>query len=218
MQSGAWFLDDSLLVLPFENGFVFERSLQAQRRRFQKWLPTSFKLGLFTGLRLDELVHIKYSDIVEVDGYLILESINQKANNLIKDKKNKRIKRVPVTPELLKVLNEECDYDLHKNTDKYIIAPEMDGRSTVDGIITKGFTHFKRLAGIDNSKCFKELRTTYISALQNEFGDIILTSTVSDHSNKEVVKKHYLAQINAAKRCSNFSVFSNFQVSVNQRF
>ncbi len=65
----------------------------------------------------------------------------------------------------------------------------------------------KRVAGIDESKCFKELRTKYISRLQDEFGDINLTTTISDHSNKEVVKKHYIAQIYAAKKCSNLRIF-----------
>jgi len=83
----------------------------------------------------------------------------------------------------------------------------MEIRTTVNSIITKGFTHFKRLADIDDSKCFKELRTTYISALQDEFGDINLTTTISDHSSKEVAKKHYIAQINAVKKCANFRIF-----------
>jgi integrase len=191
-----------LAVTKIENGYDPIR----RRSRYREWLPTSFKLGLFTGLRLDELVHIKFCDIVEVNGDLILESDNEKANKLIKRNSNKRIKRLPVIPELLKVLNEECDFELNKNADRFIIAPEM-GRSTVNGIITKGFTHFKRLADIDDSKCFKELRTTYISALQDQYGDIIHTSTISDHSNKEVLRKHYLAQINAVKKCANFRIF-----------
>lgn len=192
-----------LAVTKKENGYDPKR----KRNRFREWLPITFKLGLFTGLRLDELVQIKYSNIVEVDGFLILESINQKASKLIQDKKNKRIKRIPVIPELLKVLNEECDFELHKNTDKYVIDSESDGRSNVYSIITKGFTHFKRQAGIDSRKCFKELRTTFITRLQDEYGDLNLTIMISDHSNKEVVKKHYFDQINAVKKCSNLRIF-----------
>ena len=29
----------------------------------EDWLPTVFKLGAFSCLRLDELIHIKYTDI-----------------------------------------------------------------------------------------------------------------------------------------------------------
>jgi hypothetical protein len=73
--------------------------------------------------------------------------------------------------------------------DKYILAPELD-RNTVKGIITKGFTHFKRIAGIDENKYFKELRTTYISRHRAELGDRGLTAIISDHSNANVVDKH----------------------------
>jgi len=48
--------------------------------------------------------------------------------------------------------------------------------------------NLKQLAGIERGKCFKELRTTYLSALQVEYGDINLTSTVIVHSNKEVAR------------------------------
>lgn len=194
-----------LAVTKIENGYDAKR----KRSRFREWLPITFKLGIFTGLRLDELVHMKFSDIVEVDGDLVLESINQKASKLIDRKSNKRIKRLPVIPELLKVLNEECDFELNKNTDKFIIAPEMEKRNTVNSIITKGFTHFKRQAGIDSRKCFKELRTTFITRLHDEYGDLHLTLMISDHSNKEMARKHYLAQLNAVKKCSGFRVFPN---------
>jgi len=82
----------------------------------------------------------------------------------------------------------------------------MKRRPTVNSIITKGFTHFKRLAGIEDSKCFKELGTTNITRLQDKYCELNLTSTVSDYSNKKVIGKHYLAQINNVKKCSNFRI------------
>lgn len=89
-----------------------------------------------------------------------------------------------------------------RDLDKYILAPELD-RNTVKGIITKGFTHFKRIAGIDENKCFKELRTTYISRHRAKLGDRGLTAIISDHSNTNVVDKHYTAQIEAIKKSIN---------------
>ncbi len=140
------------------------------------------------------MVNLKYVDIIEEKGLSYLESSNRKANKLINGKNNKRIKRIPVIPELRQVLIEECNFGNNKGKDEYIIAPEL-GRQTVKDIITKGFTHFKRIAGIDESKCFKELRTTYISKHRTEFGDSGLTAIVSDHSNLKVVDKHYTAQM-----------------------
>lgn len=36
-----------------------------------------------------------------------------------------------------------------------------------------------------------------------------ILSRAVDHSNKEMLKKHYLAQINTVKKCSGFRVFPN---------
>ncbi|BBE17592.1 hypothetical protein AQPE_1748 [Aquipluma nitroreducens] len=188
--------------------------VKEKRNRFKEWLPTAFKLGAFTGLRLEELVNLKYKDITEIQGILVLQSINQKANKLIRSKDNSRIKRIPVIPELQQVLFDECHYINNKDMDEYILAPELD-RNTVKGIITKGFTHFKRIAGIDENKCFKELRTTYISRHRAELGDRGLTAIISDHSNANVVDKHYTAQIEAIKKSINFRVFSSDEVCVN---
>jgi hypothetical protein len=96
----------------------------------------------------------------------------------------------------------------------YIIANEL-GRTKVKDIISKGFTHFKRLTGIDETKCFKDLRTTYDSRHKAEYGDYGLTSLVSDHSNESVVDTHYTAKIEAAKKSINFRVFPKSETSVN---
>jgi len=45
--------------------------------------------------------------------------------------------------------------------------------------------------------------------MQMKYGDINLTGTVSDHSSEEVIRKHYLAQIEAAKKMQDLSLFSN---------
>ena len=177
-------------------------------------MPTAFKLGAFTGLRLDELAQIKYSDIKLKDGVWVLEAANNKANKLIGKKANRRYYLLPLIPELKKVLEDECGLEQHKGLDKYIIASEI-GRTTVKDIISKGFTHFKRLAGIDENKCFKDLRSTYESRHRAEFGDNGLTSIVSDHSNESVVDKHYTAKIEAAKKSINFRIFPENEHGVN---
>lgn len=197
-------------VTTYENGYDVDHD----RNRYRDWLPTAFKLGAFSCLRLDELVHMKYKDIVNIDGIWMLESMNRKANKLIDNKNRRRIKRIPVIPELYQILLEECDFGNKKGMDEYIIAPKLE-RQTVNSIISKGFTFFKRVAKIDENKCFKDLRTTYISRHRAEFGDLGLTATVSDHSNPKVVDKHYYAQIEAIKKSKDLRIFPAHEVCVN---
>lgn len=201
-----------LSVTTNENGYDEKH----ERNRYRDWLPMAFKLGIFSCLRLEELVNVKYKDIIyiETERVWILESDNRKANKLIVDKKNRRIKRIPVIQELHQILLEECDFENNMGKDEYIIAPKLE-RQTVKSLISKGFTHFKRKAEIDDEKCFKDLRTTYISRLRAEYGNLGLTATVSDHSNQEVVEKHYSAQIEAVKKSKDLRIFAEHEVCVN---
>ena len=195
-----------LSVTTIENGF----DNNEKRNRFREWLPTAFKLGLFSCLRLDELVHLKFKDIVTIEGVTVLEAANQKANKLIGEHggKKKRIKRIAVIQELHDVLINECEFEKNSAKDEYIIAPDVS-RSTARDIIGKGFTQFKRIAGIDEDKCFKDLRGTFMNKIHTQYGDIVLTTTVSDHSSKDVVRKHYLSQIEAAKKTKGLKIFRN---------
>ncbi len=186
-----------------ENGY----DAKTKKNRYREWLPTAFKLGLYSCLRLDELAHLKYCDIVETKEVTVIEIDNYKVNRIkgVTQEKDKRIKRVPLIEQMLTVLNEECDFQNNKGKDEFILAPSLL-RSTVNGIIGKGFTHFKRVAGIDNKKCFKDLRKTFINKMH--YGDIEGTCIVSDHSTPEVVNKHYLAQLEGAKKNKNLKIFS----------
>jgi len=74
------------------------------------------------------------------------------------------------------------------------------------------------VAGIDDRKCFKDLRKTYISRHRAEYGDNGLTSTISDHSNKSVVDKHYTAQIDAVRKSKDFKVFSEDELEDGKLF
>lgn len=158
---------------------------------------------------LHELVHFKYSDIKKKDDLLVLYADNIKANKLIGEKhsKNKRIKRIPVIEQMKNVLYEECGYEQYIESENYVIAPEFS-RVTVHNIIGKGFTHFQRLAGIDEQKCFKELRKTYMNESEKQFGRDP-TTFVSDHSNDAVVTKHYIDQMGAVKKTAGLKIFPN---------
>lgn len=68
---------------------------------------------------------------------------------------------------------------------------------------------------IDESQCFKELRTTYISKHRTEFGDTGQTAVISDHNNLKVVDKHYTAQMDAIKKSEKLSIFSDTEECVN---
>ena len=193
-----------LSVVTSANGY----NVNAKRNYYRSWLPIAFKFGMFTCLRLDELVHLKYSDIFNEDGIWLMKVENIKVNALLGETNdnNKRIVILPVIAELFKVLTEECDFDKNQGANRYIFEPEST-RSNVHSIIGKGFTHYKRIAKIEGDKSFKELRTTYTTKLGIKYGEKF-ASFVTDHSSNNVVDKHYMEKKAKAKVMCDFTVFS----------
>ncbi len=104
------------------------------------------------------------------------------------------------------------NYQFYHAEIQQIIQLELQ---TVKSIISKGFTFFKRETGIDENKCFKDLRTTYMSRHRAESGDLGLTATVCDHSNQKVMDKHYYAQIEAIKKSKDLRIFPAHEVCAN---
>lgn len=63
-------------------------------------------------------------------------------------------------------------YDNYKNTDRYLIgAEEKSSRSTLIDFVSKAFTHFWKLTGIEKNVQLKHLRKTYLTTLVEQFGD-----------------------------------------------
>jgi integrase len=194
-----------LSVVTHENGSDRKKKCNYYRQ----WLPTAFKIGTFTGLRLDEVVHLKFKDIFNDDGVWLLKVDNIKVNTLLglKSDRRKRSVVIAVIDELWEVLTNECNFHKYQGTDRYILSPEL-GRKTVHSIVSKGFTHYKRVAKINGKKSFKELRTTFATKLIAKYGEKY-TSFVTDHTGKDVVDKHYTDKKVKAKTMKDFSVFGN---------
>jgi|GEM_PF-6827631 len=83
--------------------------------------------------------------------------------------------------------------------------------------IPKGFTHVRRLAGIEEGKC-NELRSTCESRHRADYGAAGLISLVSDHRTQSVVDNRYTATIEAAMVRVKFRVFKEDEQGVNQGF
>lgn len=162
-----------------------------KKNRYRTYLIDSFKLGLHTGLRREELVSLRWSNIKfneSSNSYIIV------TNNLkVERMKNSsyKAKYIPVHKELYNIL-ESLGWDALKNSELYIIEPfRKVQQQTMMDAISKGFSHYYKLAYPNRpSKQFKCLRKTYLSYLERSVGDNI--TLLSSHSQKDVLERHYL--------------------------
>ena len=115
---------------------------KVRKNRFRPYLENAFKFALYTGLRREEVVMAKWSDIMysKKTGQLVLMARNLK----VERQRNADYdpKYVPVHDDLLGLLY-EIGFEENKGKNKFIIAPQRGSNPmTVMLTLTKGFTHY----------------------------------------------------------------------------
>ena len=156
---------------------------------YEPWLVNAFKLFLHVGGRREEVLNLRWSDIVEgPNGILFFQLRNFKVERMMK--REVASKFIPINSDLLGLLN-EMGYDQMKEKDvKLIDAEERYTMNTLMEKVSKAFTHFREVAEITTPYTLKHLRKTYLTWLFHSLGED--SNKVSSHSSMNVLEKHYI--------------------------
>lgn len=159
------------------------------KNMFRDYLKDAFRLFLLTGLRREEVVDLKWSDIY-FSGETYFFMIQNKKVEKNKNVKGEFYKYIPINADLLDLLN-ELGFEKHKKSNKFLICPERtDSSSTIMNNISKGFTFYKNKAGITKDISLKHLRKTYISWVNHAMGNN--TGILTSHATDAILNQHYL--------------------------
>ena len=179
-----------------------------RKSRFKPWLVNALKLALETGLRREEFMTLKFSNILldENGKPQFIEIENFKVNRIKGDDGTTGQKKiVPITEGLMSLIN-ELGYNDYKGAEMFLLgAEEKSSRITLIDFVSKAFTHFWKLTGIEKNIQLKHLRKTYLTSLVEQFGD--KAPLISNHSGIEVLKKHYVNDKQLIAASQSFSVF-----------
>lgn len=160
------------------------------KNMYKPYLKDGFYLFLLTGGRREEVVDLKWSDIYTLDSGVktfIVENLKVKR---IKKNAKKYIKYFPINAELEDYLN-IMGMDEMLGKDEYILFPKRDINSfTIMNDLSKGFSFYKKAAGITKDISLSNLRKTYISWHNKELG--VDTGLVTNSADRGVLKKHYI--------------------------
>src|SRR5690554_334064 len=164
---------------------------QRRKSRYRDYLIDAFKLGLYTGLRREELFSLKWSDVKrQENGKLLIVVQNLKVERITK--KEFRPKYILLHQDLHDFLI-SLELETKLGNDEFIIVPNRSvTMNTLKDCISRAFKHYFALAFPEEGEIlpFKSLRKTYLTYLSKYVGDDAIY--LSSHSSISTLEKHYL--------------------------
>lgn len=200
-----------LEIITPENGIKeYKKGIKPIRSLYRPWLKDAFKLALETGRRREEVINLKWKDIIESSGILYIETEDYKVNRIQNriTEEEKKYNYIPVTSSLT-ILLDELGYNVYKKTDKFILAPEIKNKRNkiMSDTLSRGFSHFYSQLNTGRQLTFKCLRKTYITSLEIFMGNGN-TKAITGHSDDKVIEKYYVDKREIAKASRGFNVFA----------
>jgi integrase len=182
-----------LNVISTENSMKIIGNQGHRKNMYRDYLKDAFKLLLFTGGRLEEIINLKWSNIIPIEhqGKTYFKFIYSDLKvNRIQKKSTEKQKSTMIHADLLDFLNTLGLNDKIGN-DEFIICPDRtrNVKNLIDQL-SKSFTHYRDLAGLRKEISIKHLRKTYITWINSMYND--RTFLLTGHSNNDIVKKYYV--------------------------
>lgn len=195
-----------------ENGIKdYKHGKKPIRNLYRSWLKDGIQLAMETGRRREEVINLRFSDILESESGEKLIKVEDYKTNRIQGRQTEEEKKyiyIPVTKSLNNLLL-ELGYEERKNSTNFILAPDIEVKRNkiMCDVLSRGFTHFYDRVGTGKKLSFKSLRKTYITNLSIFMGGN--AKAITGHSDDSVVERHYLNKQALANAAQNFEVFSS---------
>jgi len=183
-----------------------------KKNRYRSYTKHGIELCAYSGMRLEEVAILKYSDIhYDNEGnpeYILGTDLKfERAHNWDNTKEPKRV-FIPMSTDLLRLL-EKLDYKSNIGVDKYLIAGDVKiERKTLAKQLSHSFSYYRDLAGVDKSISIKHLRKTFLTELHIQTG---FTESMGYQKTNKVIIDNYIdkrAVVKAANK-KGISLYGN---------
>jgi len=195
-------------ITPEKGIHLYDSATKKHRNYYRPYLKDAFRLALYTGRRREEVITLKFNDIItDSEGNSVIKSEDYKTNRIQnRTEDSKKFNYIPVTKELHELLL-DLGWNNHKGSDAYILAPDVEIKrnKVLSDVLSRGFTHFYSQLETGRELTFKCLRKTFITNISIYMGGN--AKAITGHSDDAVIENHYLNKESVAKAANGFSVF-----------
>ncbi len=183
-----------------------------RKNMYRPYTRDAIELVAFTGMRIEESMILKYSDIVLDDDGKIHHLIGtdlkfDRAHNWNNSKEPKKV-MIPYSKELEALLI-RLNYKENLGADKYLIAgDEKILRKTIADQLSDSFTFYKKKAGISSKITLKHMRKTFLTKLHTKTGFV---ESMGYQRSAKVTLGNYIDKAEVVKKVNEmgFSFFGD---------
>ena len=183
-----------------------------RKNMYRPYTRDAIELVAFTGMRIEESMILKYSDIVLDDDGKIHHLIGtdlkfDRAHNWNNTKEPKKV-LIPCTKELESLLI-RLNYKNNLGADKYLIAGDVNiKRKTIADQLSDSFTFYKKKAGISSKITLKNMRKTFLTKLHTKTGFV---ESMGYQRSAKVTLGNYIDKAEVVKKVNEmgFSFFGD---------
>ncbi|MFV8269286.1 hypothetical protein ACNQGP_05025 [Flavobacterium sp. GT2N3] len=171
-----------------------------RKNMYRPYTRDAIELVAFTGMRIEESMILKYSDIVlgndgEIEHLIGTDLKFDRAHNWNNTKEPKKV-LIPCTKELEALLI-RLNYKENLGVDKYLIADdEKILRKTIAVQLSDSFTFFRNKAQISNMFTLKHLRKTFLTKLHIKTGFV---ESMGYQKSGKVTMTNYIDKVEVVK-------------------
>lgn len=181
-----------LNVITLENGVT---DAKKKVNHYRNWLIDAFNLGLLTGARREEILKLRWSDIVlDENGDFLFFEINHlkfsRAKSELVSDDEYEVKHIMFFKELEDFVR-GLGYDEKKGSQEYLIGPNSRAkRETMMADMSNAFTHYFKIINNGKGKEFRFLRKTYATMVKRLYPEH--AHVITSHGGQDVLDKHYV--------------------------